>query len=457
MTGVQTCALPILLGRVQRLTGLPAFVVYHLPRVLAAGALPALLAYLFGLCFPGRRETVRWAVLFALFTAGVLTLAPGLAIAARSGERIPESNIAYSFTVFPHFAVSYVGLTLAFTALAMALRGRPVRLVAATGVGAGVLLGLGHAFLLLPFVVVFSGVLVVAAALRVRGGGPSGGLTQLAAVMTVGISAAPFVFLLHRVQARLETLQGFSFSDAYLPDRWWTWALGFGVVSLLALAGAVAVFRTRSRDPLVWLLLAWIGAQLGFIYLPSAVFQRRFSEGLIVPIAGVAGVGAALIGGSARAARSVRGGLVAVLLLGVLTIGKNLGASGEYVPNELGDLAALVNRSDVVLAGAPVSAILPAISDGTAYAARLLETLQYAAKRSAATRYAVDPASAASRRWLAGEGITLVVVQAGDPSFALRALDDADAACLETTFRRGDLTAYRVQPECLSAAGGGGG
>lgn len=113
-----TSAMYPLLGRLQRLTGLPSAVVYHLPRVLAAAILPALLLYLFGLCFPGRREPAMWAVLLALFTAGVLTFAPGLSFAIRSGERIPESNVLYSLSVFPHFAISYVGITLAFTALA---------------------------------------------------------------------------------------------------------------------------------------------------------------------------------------------------------------------------------------------------------------------------------------------------------------------------------------------------
>ncbi|MGI8685587.1 MAG: hypothetical protein ACR2MO_10960 [Acidimicrobiales bacterium] len=438
-----------LLGRVQRLTGLPPAVVYHLPRVLATVALPILLVHLYSLCFPGRREPAMWAVLFALFAAGVLTFAPGLAIAHRSGEAIPESNIVYSLSVFPHFAISYLGITLAFTSLAMALRGHSLARVAAAATGSGVLLGIGHSFLLLPFLAVLAGFVLVVAARPVLFGVPSTGLGRLAATAAVLVPAAPFVYGLHRAQARLERLQGFAFPTSH-PDRWWTWAMGFGIVSVLAVMGAVSLLRSRWKDQLTWMLLGWAVAQSACIYLSFTPFQRRFSEGLIVPVAGLAGAGAALIRGSDLAGRAIRGGIVAVLVVGALSIADGLGASGEYVSSDLAALAATVRSSDVVLAGHRVSAVLPAISDGTSHAGRPVETLHYLAKRDGATRYALRPTAAAARRWLASQGITLVVVNRKDRSFLPQGLDDPAQACLTPAFERGDLVAYRVQAGCLT-------
>lgn len=437
------------LGHVQRVIGLPAAVVYHLPRVLAVLAVPALLAYLFGLCFPGRREPATWGVVFALFAAGAATLAPGSAVAERSGDGIPESNVLYSFSVFPHFAVSYVGVTLAFTSLAMALRGRPANRVLAAATAAGILLGLGHSFLLLPYLAVLAGFLLVAALPMVRSV-RSSILPALAAAGAVVVPAAFFVSRLRDDQARLERLRGLPFPTA-APDAWWTWALGFGVVSVLAAAGAVHLIRSRRSDPLAWMLVAWAGAHALLIYLPVTVFQRRFSEAMIVPLAGLAGAGLGLVGGSDRAARGIRGALVAILAMGALSIADTLGASGEYVPAAVDDLASLVERDEIVLAGHDVSAVLPAISDATVYVARPVETLHYRAKREAVRRYAGDPTSVASLRWLRGAGITVVVVRAGDPTFQPEGLDDPARTCLVRVRNSPDLPVYRVQVGCLAA------
>lgn len=447
-----------LLGRIQRTTGLPAVVVYHLPRVLAAAVLPLLLLHLFQLCFPCRREPAAWAMLFALFAAGVLTFAPGLSFAIRSGERIPESNVLYSLTVFPHFAVSYVGIVLAFTALAMALRSVNLWKILVTATGAGILLALGHAFLLLPFVVVLLLSILMALVRGIMQGARSPSLPRLLTVGVIVVPAAPVVFLLRREQMRLEQLQGFNFPTS-TADRWWTWVMGYGVVSLLAVVGVLYLLRRSRRDALAWLLLAWMVVQFAFVYLPYTVFQRRFSEGLIVPVAGLAGAGAAeLFRRSAPANRALRDCVLGLLVVGAVLIVNLLGFSGEYVSDAVDDLAATVDANDLVLAGQTVSAVLPAVSDGAVVAARPVETLHYAEKRDAATRWAHDPSAEGARRWLGHERITMVAVLEADSSFAPEGLgDDPGSACLSRMFQRPGLVAYRVQPACLAAAGRGGG
>lgn len=441
-----------LAGRAQRLTGLPASIVYHFPRVLAAGVLPVLLAYLYNLCFRHHQERTRWALLFALFTTGVMTFVPGLPLATRSGERIHESNVLYSMTVFPHFAISYVGITLAFTSVSMALRGRRLRLVSAVAAAAGVLLTLGHPFLLLPFLAVVSGFLVAQGLRALAGGGHAPAAALAAAALAGCAPASAVLYNLRAEQARLERLQGFAF-PTHMSDKWWTWAIGYGIVSVFVIPGALHLLRASRRDPLTWLLFSWIGAQVLFMYLPYTVFQRRFSEGLILPLAAVAGAGAAVVLVRCRSSGTswFRGGIVALLVLGAVLAVNSLGSSGQYVSDEVMELTSMVRSHDVVLAGDTLSALLPAISDGTAYAARPFETIQYGRKREEADRYAQNPSDDNSRQWLRREGITMVIVSDKDKSFAPQGLDDSAAACLRVIFKGRDLKAYRSQPGCITS------
>ena len=438
-----------LLGLVQRHTGLPAGVTYHLPRILAVACLPAMLTCLFGVCFPGRRDLIAWSVLFTLFTSGVLTLAPWLPFAQRSGETIPESNAMFSLTVFPHFAVSYVGVTLAFTALAMALRVQPAVRIGWVAAAAGLLLALGHTFLLLPVALVLS-VLVLGAvleAVRHRSVGPEA--VGLVASAMVFVPAAPFVLELRREQARLQELQQALFPSAR-ADSWWTWALGYGVVTVLAVGGLARLVRSRDEQPVAGLLILWIVVQFGLIYLPLTIFRRRFSEGLIIPLAALAAFGLARLGRGTLALR-LRQALLVLLLLGSVTIANVLSSTGQYLDRPYLSLLEEVEATDVVLAGRLLSPSIPAFSPGTVHAARPVETLHYREKRRREALYAADPASPAARQWLLTAGITLVVEDDQDPTFSLRGLDDPRAACLEPFFQRPRLRAYRVQGQCLEA------
>lgn len=438
-------------GSIQRLTGIPATAVYHFPRVMATLILPLLLAYLFSLCLQSREEA-RWALLFALFATGLMALFPGLPLASRSGERIPESNVVYSMTVFPHFAISYVGITLAFTSVAMALHRRRPWPVAAVAAASGCLLTLGHPFLLLPFLVVVAG-FVVAFGLRTLVGERDFRVVALVAAAVGAVAPASAVlYNLRREQERLEQLQGFEFPTA-VSDRWWTWAIGYGIVAVLAVPGVVHLVGARRRDPLLWLILGWFGAQAAFMYLPYTVFQRRFSEGLILPIAAAAGAGAALVCGQSSRTRVFRLCILSILGIGAWWTTNFMGSLGQYVSDETAELLGTVERGDIVLAGNTLSALLPAISDGTAYAARHHETIQYERKREHARRWAQNPADEGSRLWLHREGITMVIVARDDESFAPASLDDPSGTCLRTVFTGRQLKAYRPQPQCLVSKG----
>ena len=68
----------------------------------------------------------------------------------------------------------------------------------------------------------------------------------------------------------------------------WDYALGYGLILLLAVPGAVSAVRRRTDTDL--LLLAWIGVTAIALYAPFAL-QRRFSLGLHVPLAILAAMG----------------------------------------------------------------------------------------------------------------------------------------------------------------------
>lgn len=436
-----------LLGRVQRATGLPALVVYHLPRMLAVLALPSALAFFFGLCFPLRRDAAVWGVLLTLFASGGYTLGRGLPLMSRSSDSwVPEANALISSTVFPHFAVSYVGVVLAFSSLAMCIRGRSVIPTLGVGAVAGALLGLGHSFLLLPYLAVLVMVVVgslPATRVRVRDIG------RFLPALALLVPLAPVLYSLHAEQARFEQLQGQGFPTTP-SDVWWTWVLGFGVLSPLAVAGAVYWSKPSQRDAMVRLLAWWAILQTVLLFTPVPVFQRRFSEGLVVPIAAFAAFAVSQLAASARPvlAGMLRLSLGALLIAGPVLILQRLGSDGLYVSDDVIALAQTVESDDLVLSNDALSDILPAFSDVSVFTGRTVETLHYRQKRLSATHYAQDPTSRSSREWLLREGISVIVVDRRDLSFAPRALADRHS-CVRSTFDRAYLGMYRVDRACL--------
>jgi hypothetical protein len=61
----------------------------------------------------------------------------------------------------------------------------------------------------------------------------------------------------------------------------WDYALGYGLVLLLAIGGAVTALRRRESTDLF--LLSWAGSAMVLLYVPFAL-QRRFITGLHVPL-----------------------------------------------------------------------------------------------------------------------------------------------------------------------------
>jgi hypothetical protein len=70
-------------------------------------------------------------------------------------------------------------------------------------------------------------------------------------------------------------------TDTYSPPPW-EYALGFGIVGVLAVMGFLLMWR--GRRPYGRLLLIWAAVQAGLLYAPMSI-QRRFVEGLQLPLA----------------------------------------------------------------------------------------------------------------------------------------------------------------------------
>ncbi|HMG44801.1 MAG TPA: DUF2298 domain-containing protein [Acidimicrobiales bacterium] len=94
---------------------------------------------------------------------------------------------------------------------------------------------------------------------------------------------------------------------------------GFGVpATVLALVGAVALWRRRRDTPALWLVLGWIGLGAALV-LPRFVPAMRYLLPVYPALAALAGVGAArLLTASGRAARVVGSALLAAAVVWAL-------------------------------------------------------------------------------------------------------------------------------------------
>jgi hypothetical protein len=102
-------------------------------------------------------------------------------------------------------------------------------------------------------------------------------------------------------------------TDTYSPPPW-EYALGFGIVGLLGVAGFRLMWNRRL--PYGRLLLMWALAQAALLYAPLSI-QRRFIEGLQLPLAIAASVALFWIARRAFKGRNARRAFLQVAARGV--------------------------------------------------------------------------------------------------------------------------------------------
>ena len=431
-----------LIGRVGGWTGLAPIGLYHATRVGAAAALPIFIYVLMALCFPHNRRRALEATALALFTTGLGNLAPDLFSWRTGGDLVVVETTAFrSATLLPHFAVAYLGITACLIAVVTAAQGTRPRRAVAWGAAGGLLLALSHTFLLLPLGLTVAVVAAWAGLGWLRRHAPP---APLVAVVAAGGSmlapAIPALVALRHEMARFEEIQGKPF-PATPSDRWFTWLAVYALLLPFALAGLWAWRRAR-RPAGLGILLAALVIDFILVFAPITPFQRRFSEGVIIPLAALAACG---LGSLPRARLPLLGTVLALAALGA----GRLGNEALYLPESDWEAFDRIGPGDVVLAGDRLDAAIPAFSDGTVYVARVVETMHYRDKSAVRAAFAADPASSAFDT-LRAAGVNLVISDRDDPTFAIPP-ERFPPACFPQVATVGPLTMYGLAATCPAA------
>jgi len=345
----------ILLGKFSALTGLAPITVFHLARFIGG----VFLLYAFFLLVAELTSSVKirlTAVAIAALSSGLGWVAylqaktSGLPMGGWGG--MCPMDVAYGWQVQPE-AVTFLTLLLNplfVTAMGLLCLVFRYGLRAANRTGwrntliCGfllLLLGNIHSYdVLIAYLALFVWFAVAAFTGRISWWVAAG---RYAVIGLVGLAAPLWAYYAsHTDPAYLEKVA--TPTRSVMP---WDYALGYGLVLLLALVGAVVVMRSRriaaglAKEefgrkllfPIVWAVLGF-----GLLYLPVS-FQRKLIEGLHLPLCVLAAV--ALVEVHRRLRGRISFALVAVVFI-VLTVPSN----GLFVADCFDHLA--VNNLDML-------------------------------------------------------------------------------------------------------------
>jgi asparagine N-glycosylation enzyme membrane subunit Stt3 len=198
---------------------------------------------------------------------------------------IPESNTFFSLHINPHFPTA-----MALMVGMMLNRGPRSKVSGRSRVGAT--MALSAMSLALAIVQPFAVVMVYATLgvhllLRWRRDRQIAWL-EMWTVFIAGVVTLPLLIYTFWVTQADPVLHGWMAQNVTPSPPVWDYALGYGLILVLAVPGAIAAIRRRSDTDL--LFLAWIGVTAIALYAPFAL-QRRFSLGLHIPLAILAALG----------------------------------------------------------------------------------------------------------------------------------------------------------------------
>jgi hypothetical protein len=278
----------LFLGHLSDWSSLPLLTVYHAARMLAAGGAFAL-AYLFLDWTVADRSAVRFGWILTLLGSGfgwITTLAFNHPV---SDMLIPESIPFLASLSNAHFPLALLATLAVCLAVAAPSMQRWLRL--ATAAFSGFVLGAVLPFsAVVPLVVLGLWVGYQRIAIRARSSlsrKRAWQLDNLLPYLAFLLFLAPWVlydFWLSRAHPVLAAWNAQNQTPSPPP---WDYALGFGVILLLAIIGMLRAKPVRS---VMALLLIWVGAGSLLLYAPLA-FQRRLSLGLFFPLSALAACG----------------------------------------------------------------------------------------------------------------------------------------------------------------------
>ncbi|MGD9497594.1 MAG: hypothetical protein AB7Y46_14935 [Armatimonadota bacterium] len=287
------------LGRLAGLTGQHPGVVFHGAR-LVGGVVLLCATYLFA-AFVSRSRAVRWA------TLALASLGSGLGWAAalwastlpeymapplrphdyapappHSWQVMPEAVTFLSLLLNPLFVWSMALMVGVLLAAAVALERRSVGWAALSGV---LLLLVGNmhtydVFALNGAIIAYYAVMVVARRAR-----PRQAALSYVLIFLMGLPAPVYAWWTAQVDpAYMKKIMTETLSPPPLDL-----AMGYGLVLVLAVAGAVHAVRVRREHPRLLLPVCWAGVNLPLLYAPVP-FQRKLAEGLHIPLCVLAAV-----------------------------------------------------------------------------------------------------------------------------------------------------------------------
>ncbi|HVG18534.1 MAG TPA: hypothetical protein VNI02_05735 [Blastocatellia bacterium] len=425
------------LGFVARVTGGPVALIFHAAR-LCSTLLLLVVARSVARRVSKSRARLRYSLWMYAFSGGLGWLVYALnngndllganVISGAADLNLPEAIAFRSAYAQVHFTIGAAmvcgAINLLFTALE---EKRPFRASIAGAVVS--LLAVVH-----PYLIIVVGAVAVAAfalwpRLRARDEGVARPhLFPARAAFWFFISALPGVVYLFYLKRSNEVLREWlRITDTLSPPPI-EYALGFGIVAALALAGFGVLSKTRS--PYGRLLLVWIVVQSALLYAPVS-FQRRLIEGLQLPLCVAASAAAfslrrRFIGGG-RFKRFKTPVLISVIVLASLTNAgfiagqiisppKAIGPGDprRYVPADLIEaldwLGVKADRDAVLFSSYMTGNIAPSMTGLRVYVGHYGQTLSSGEKSEEVTAfYTNGMTDEAARRLLAGPRVSYVI------------------------------------------------
>jgi hypothetical protein len=294
------------LGHLARLLSLPLVVVYHVARMLAGLAL-LITVYGFLSHLTDNRRERRLAFWLVSASAGLGWL--GAALNTFPIDLwVPEAFAFYSLAANPHFPLAIALMLIIVAGVLWPREGIWGWLIPGL---VALLLALVQPFALVPVYVTLALYLLLRARMESSWLPPG-----LVAASGAVLFSAPVMVYDYWVYTTDPALSVWAAQNVTPSPPVWDLMLGYGIVGLLSLLGAVAVVRDRDWGGLA--LAAWGSGCIVLAYFPFSL-QRRFLTGLGLPLAILASLAVTRWLWPKLSARRER--LASVLVVGLSSMG----------------------------------------------------------------------------------------------------------------------------------------
>ena len=283
------------LGLIARWTGAPIALTFHAARLLA-GLLLLIVARAVARSVMKSRTRVRFSLWMFAMSGGLGWLIYALkngsnlfGVSAASGSvdlNMPEAIAFRSVFAQVHFAVAVALVCGSIKFFFDALVEQKIRRALVAGALVS-LLAVVHPYLVVVVCAVAGAAAITLPLLIDKSRPRAFGFVALRAAVAFGTAATPGIAYVVYLSRSNEVLREWLRVTDTLSPAPWEYALGFGVVAALAIAGFRLMWTSRPRYGRP--LLVWAVVQAALLYAPLS-FQRRLVEGLQLPLSIAASV-----------------------------------------------------------------------------------------------------------------------------------------------------------------------